>query len=145
MVNDTTIKICIESDLIYLPILRKTVRAICSSVIHDEEIFQDIDLALTEALSNVIDHAYRNEPGYEIQILVTLYPEEVLLQIIDSGLKNPKTDKPSLQLDFDLNKVESIPESGRGLFLIHQLMDKVAYKSEDGKNILTMLKRIKRC
>jgi serine/threonine-protein kinase RsbW len=138
--NDTRIKISIESQLVNLPILRKAIRGLCSFVIQDEQVFQDIDLCLNEALSNVIYHAYRNEPGHEIEIIITLHPKEFVFQIIDLGLKNPQENVPSA-LNPDLNNLDSLQESGRGLFLIHQLMDEVVYKSEKDRNILLLRKR----
>lgn len=140
--EDTTIKINIESRLINLPLLRKTVRGICSCVIEDEKIFQDIDLCLNEALSNVINYAYQNEPGHEIEIVVNLYPKEFVFQIIDKGKQGDSEPTiPEINQNPQVDDIESISESGRGLFLINQLMDEVTYKSEKGKNILIMRKR----
>lgn len=140
--EDITIKIAIESKLGNLPILRKTVRALCSCVIENERVFQDIDLCLNEALTNVIHHAYGNEPGHEIQVMVTLCPEEFVFQIIDIGIKNPHQGAP-LSLEVPPSNLDELPESGRGLFLIHQLMDEVIYKSEKNKNILLLRKRFR--
>lgn len=132
-------KVIFESNLAYLPILRKAIRGICSSVIEDnEECLQDIDLCLNEALSNVICHAYQNEPGHEIQVCVALYSGEIVIQIIDIGLKNPQTAKP--ELNQEIGDIESLSESGRGMFILHQLMDEVTYSTEGSKNILLMRK-----
>lgn len=137
--NDMSIKVIFESQLAYLPILRKAVRGICSNVIVDNEQFlQDIDLCLNEAIANVICHSYQNEPGHEVQVIIALYPHDVVIQIIDIGLKNPQNNKPK-PLEDTLD-IESLSESGRGLFIMHELMDEVTYKTEEGKNILSLRK-----
>lgn len=139
--SNLSIKVIFESQLTNLPILRKAIRGICSCVIKDkEQLLQDIDLCINEAVSNVICHAYQNEAGHEIQIIVFLYAQEIVFQIIDIGLKNPNTTSPASP-NYDMNRIEDLAESGRGMFIIHQLMDEVLYKSEEGKNFLILRKR----
>lgn len=142
--NDMSIKVVFESKLANLPLLRKAIRGICSSVVtNNEQLLQDIDLCMNEAVSNVIYHSYQNEPGHEIQIVVTLFSKEIVFEIIDIGLKNSKSKiTPPVEPEIDIDDIEAIPESGRGIFIIHQLMDEVIYKSEGGKNILLLRKHL---
>lgn len=137
--NDISIKVSFTSHLSHLPLLRKAIRGICSTVVENEQCLQDIDLCINEAVSNVICHAYQNEPGHEIQVIVTIYSQDIVFQIIDIGLKNAEPINPTLQ-EVDIHYIENLQESGRGLFIIHQLMDEVTYKSEEGKNILILRK-----
>jgi serine/threonine-protein kinase RsbW len=142
--NEMTIKLIFDSQLAYLPFLRKAIRGICSCLIQDEQSLHDIDLCLHEAISNVIYHSYRNEAGHEIQLIVKLGPEELEFQIIDVGLKNFQADMDTQkQIEFDPNDINSLPETGRRLFIIQQLMDKVSYTSFDKKNVLTLYKHVK--
>lgn len=138
--NNCKIKIVIESKLTNLPLLRKTIRGICSGVVENEQVVQDIELCMNEALSNVIYHAYRSEPGHEIQIIVTLSENEIVFQIIDNGLKNPMHHL--VLQEKNLNTLDPLSESGRGLLIINQLMNEVVYKSEQDRNILLMRKSL---
>lgn len=136
--NEMSVKVIFESKLAYLPLLRKAVRGICTGILAgNENYLEDIDLCLNEAISNVICHAYQNEPGHEIQLIIALYPHDIVFQIIDIGLKNSNTEEPQPE---NIQEIQSLSESGRGLFLIHQLMDEVVYKTEEGKNILVLRK-----
>lgn len=137
--DDYKIKVIIESKLTNLPLLRKTIRGICSCVVQDERIFQDIELCINEALSNVISHAYHYEPGHEIQIVTTLSKDEITFQIIDFGQKDNKANLNQTDKNFDT--MDPFAESGRGLLIIKQLMNEVAYESQKDKNILVMRKR----
>ncbi|MDP1881110.1 MAG: ATP-binding protein, partial [Parachlamydiaceae bacterium] len=141
------IKIIIESNLFNLPLLRKTIRGVCSTVVKDEKIFEDIELSLNEALTNVIYYAYQNEPDHEIQITVNLNDNEVVFQIIDEGVLNTKSSFDPLKVNAKKNldnfNIEEIAESGRGLFLIHQLMDEVHFSTVNNKNCLVLKKRFK--
>lgn len=131
--DECEIKVSIESKLSNLPLVRKTIRGICSSVVQSEDIFQDIELAMNEALSNVISHAYRNEPGHEIEIIVKLYPHEIAIEIIDFGKSAEAALKPQKNLD-------PLAETGRGLSLMYKLMNEVVYNREKNKNVLVLRK-----
>lgn len=139
MIDSTKIKIVIDSKLSHLPLVRKAIRGVCSTIVQDEKIFQDIDLALTEALSNIIYHAYKNKPDHEIQIVIVLSSEEVIFHILDLGLKNLHIHN-STSIDGDFTNIDAIPEFGRGIFLMHKLMDEVTYTRKEGKNILSLRK-----
>lgn len=142
--NEMTFKLIFDSQVAYLPFLRKAIRGISSCLIQDEQTLYDIDLCLHEAINNVIYHSYHNEPGHEIQLIVRVRPEELEFQIIDVGLKNFHADIDARkQMEFDPTDINTLPETGRGLFIIHQLMDKVSYTSLDKKNILTLCKHLK--
>ncbi len=45
-------------------------------------------------------------------------------------------------LDVNPDDIDSIPEGGRGLAIINEVMDRVEYKSGQGKNCMIMEKRI---
>ena len=45
-------------------------------------------------------------------------------------------------LEFDPEDLRSIPEGGMGLVIIKEIMDSTGYKTEDGKNHLTMTKKL---
>ena len=47
------------------------------------------------------------------------------------------------KLDHEKPDQFSIPENGRGLALMLEMMDQVKYSSKDGKNTLTLIKKIK--
>lgn len=135
-----TIKITIESKLSHLPILRKAIEGICSSIVTKTQILEDINLSLNEAMANIITHAYKNEAGNEIQITVNLSSNEIEFNIVDSGKENRQ--KNTRLPDADLDSTDTISESGRGLYLIHKLMDEVIYKRENNKNVLLLRKKI---
>lgn len=43
-------------------------------------------------------------------------------------------------LDFDPNDISTIPDNGRGLYIIQSVMDELSYDSYPDKNVLTMKK-----
>lgn len=140
--NDISIKIIVESKLENLPILRKAVRGVCSCVVTtQEDVLQDIDLCLNEAVSNVICHGYQNEPRHEIQVIVILHSNEIQIKIIDEGLPNIQANQRHKVEE--IHNIASLSESGRGLYIIQELMDEITYETREGKNTLHMRKHFK--
>lgn len=86
----------------------------------DEEAISAIELALAEALANVIKHAYQGDENQEIRLGLRIDDEKLTLTIRDFGRK------------FDLETytppdLDDPAEGGYGVYLIHQLMDEVIY------------------
>lgn len=91
------------------------------------------ELAVSEAFTNSVRHAKPSQTESEVTIHVRYEKNTLSVCIIDANPPfNPVTQAP------DIN---SYPEGGYGLFLIHQLMDTVSYARENGTNILTMAKQ----
>jgi hypothetical protein len=81
-----------------------------------------VQLAMTEAVSNIIRHAYADYVG-GIHGLIALYPDRLEIDLFDVGtayeLQSPAPP------DFD---PANPPEGGYGLNIIRQVMDDVAYQ-----------------
>lgn len=102
-----------------------------------KQIFE-IDLAVDEACSNIIDHAYNDVS--QGQINIHLDHTEVAMKIVlqDKGLAFDLSSVPKPDLDGPL---EERRERGLGVYLIHQLMDQVIYEpSLRNGNRLTLIK-----
>ena len=104
-----------------------------------------IRLALTEALNNVIEHAYEEEPGNDIHVLQTLDANQLTIVIRDAGKPTPEGALVPRELpEYDMDDPESFPEGGWGLYLIQSHMDQVDYVRQGNENVLTLMKTISR-
>jgi serine/threonine-protein kinase RsbW len=117
-----------------------------SALVHDfllksdteQHICNAIDICLTEALNNVIKHAYKGELNHPIEINVVKDSKLLEVQIIDKG-----SSRDSLEikdLDFDPEDINNLPEGGMGLYIMKQLMDELDYYSLNGRNFFTLRK-----
>ena len=97
------------------------------------EVFQ-LNLALEEAVVNVMNYAYEGE-GL-IKLSVTSDGQEVVFILEDEGKEfDPtKVDDPDITLSVEERQI-----GGLGIFLVQQFMESVVYCRKDGKNILTMI------
>lgn len=108
-----------------------------------EELNMPINLALEEAVSNVMLYAY---PNTKSGIVIVEFArctdddgEHILFTISDSGIPFDPTQQE--EADISLS-AEDRAIGGLGIHLVRQLMDKLVYRREDEKNVLTLIKKI---
>jgi anti-sigma regulatory factor (Ser/Thr protein kinase) len=94
-----------------------------------------VELALEEALANAIRHGCCNDPGKQLQCCVTIDNRgEVVIVVRDPGTGFDPGDVPD-----PLAPENVLKPSGRGVYLINQLMDEVSFA--DGGREVQMRKR----
>ncbi|MGB5531318.1 MAG: ATP-binding protein [Ignavibacteriaceae bacterium] len=91
---------------------------------------EDIMLAVDEACTNIIKHAYKSSPEGEIIINIEYNKEKFTITIIDYGksFEPESVPLPDLQKYYREHKV-----GGLGIYLMKSLMDDVKYTSIPGK------------
>lgn len=95
------------------------------------------ELALQELLTNLVEHAYEDNPSGQITVTFTYQPDQIHITTKDSG--NPAT--------VDLNVVAmpepgELAEGGYGLAIIQSVMDKVEHTYENGQNHWQLIKKL---
>ncbi|RPH35627.1 ATP-binding protein [bacterium] len=95
-----------------------------NKAIHLDEIqFHKLMVSLTEAVNNAIVHGNRSDPTKKVMLKCEHLPGWLLLIIEDEG-KGFKVD----HVANPLKKRNLLKESGRGIFLMRTLMDKVEFE-----------------
>jgi serine/threonine-protein kinase RsbW len=107
----------------------------------DEEASYHFELCAVEAVTNSIRHAYHNQPGQPVRTQIVVETERIELRVADRGSPIPEERRASPHLVVDPANLDSIQEGGRGIFLMHELMDEVSFLLEDGWNIVVLAKR----
>jgi sigma-B regulation protein RsbU (phosphoserine phosphatase) len=98
-----------------------------------------LNLALEEAVTNVIMYAYPQGQEGQVDLQAVRRPDALEFTLTDSGKPFDPTAAP--EADTTLG-VQERPIGGLGIFLVRKIMDTVAYRRSNGKNILTMIKHI---
>jgi anti-sigma regulatory factor (Ser/Thr protein kinase) len=98
-----------------------------------------VDLALEEILSNIIFHGYNGQDDLPITVEATLLPDELMLRVEDAAppFDPLKVAAPDLTIPLEDRKV-----GGLGIHLTRKMMDSLEYTRRDGRNVLTMRKRL---
>lgn len=102
-----------------------------------------VNLAVEEALTNIIMYAYPKETKGDIEVSATYEKQTALLkiEIKDKGKEfNPlqKEAKP-----VEVTSPQEVSPGGLGIFLIKEIMNTVEYSRISSQNILTMSKKVK--
>ncbi len=101
-----------------------------------------IILAVDEAVSNIIEHAYGNHTSGTIEIEVETTEEIYRICIRDQG----KSFQPPARAEVDIQEhIRQGNKRGLGIFLMRRVMDEVNYRFRDGiQNELILVKYIKK-
>lgn len=118
-VPNLDLSVSLPRESVSVPVVRRlAAQALRAFGVHDDDV-DDVQLAITEACANVIDHAGETDT-YEVKI--ELATDRCTLTIVDQGS------------GFDANGVPDRPdddaEMGRGLALMRALVDNVAFRNE---------------
>ncbi|MFH0967002.1 MAG: ATP-binding protein [Methanobacteriota archaeon] len=97
-----------------------------------------IQLAVEEAVTNVVMHGYDGEPG-NISIWCKTSQNRVIITITDTGSPFDPTTIPPANIIADLDNRNI---GGLGVHLIRSVMDEVTYSRDGGKNQLTLVKKL---
>jgi PAS domain S-box-containing protein len=127
----------IRSDLRDLSRARAFVRDFCGSVperlLYEDEV-AGLELAVNEAASNIMKHAYHGRTDRPIQLEADAFPDRVSIRLHHLGDSFDPTSVSPPALD-------GSRESGFGLYLITKSVDDVRYSlDERGRNCVTLVK-----
>jgi serine/threonine-protein kinase RsbW len=102
--------------------------------VHLDEIqMHKLMVSLTEAVNNAIVHGNKSDPAKRVSIKCEVLPGWLLFEVLDEGpgFKPERVKNP-------LSKRNLLRESGRGIFLMRTLMDKVEFDAT-GEGMLVRL------
>ncbi len=127
----------IRSDLVDLARARAFVRDFCRSVpagLLGEDDVADLELAVNEAASNIMKHAYHGRTDQRIELEADAFPDRVSIQLHHLGDSfDPASVSPPA--------LDGSRESGFGVYLIARSVDDVRYsRDERGRNRVALIK-----
>ena len=103
------------------------------------ELVMNINLALEEAIANVIMYAYPSEKPRDIILKASSNGQQLIFLLTDKGISFDPTQVDDADISLSL---EERPIGGLGIFLIRQIMNEVSYQRIDNMNQLIMKKNI---
>jgi anti-sigma regulatory factor (Ser/Thr protein kinase) len=103
------------------------------------DIVFNLNLVLEEAVVNVINYAYPKEEHQYIYLSATMKDESIVLVLTDTGKEFDPTAAPEADITLSADERQI---GGLGIFLIRQIMNEVKYERIEGKNVLTLEKKL---
>ena len=132
--------ITLPNDVHQLPQLADFVDGVCEDMGFDASTTMQMNLAIEEAVVNVMNYAY--PPGTKGDVQIEAQANDVRLKFVICDRGTPFDPTAKEVVDTTLS-VEERPIGGLGIHLVRQLMDSINYERLDGQNILTLRKNLK--
>jgi anti-sigma regulatory factor (Ser/Thr protein kinase) len=135
-VNDESLELSLANELREIAGVAAKIDEFCAS--HDlGHVAYAVNLAIDEILTNTISYGYEDDERHRIEILVRVEAEALVVVIVDDSMPFDLALAPERDLEASL---EDTALGGLGLFLVHQMMDSVEYRREEGCNVVTLIK-----
>ena len=105
----------------------KDVRVFCREVFEklhiQEDLKEELVLAIAEAAQNIVKHAYSGQPtGDTMRVEITFKDNELKIDLYDKG-------KPVIPENIKPRQIDDVKPGGLGTFFIGQIMDEVIFKT----------------
>jgi sigma-B regulation protein RsbU (phosphoserine phosphatase) len=123
-----------------VPQMMASIEDICAEEGIDEMTLLGINLALEEAVVNVVNYAYPEGTVGDIEMEVNADAKAITFILRDHG--KPFDPTAAKEVDITLS-AEERQIGGLGIHLIRNYMDEVKYDYCDGQNVLTLVKNKK--
>jgi serine/threonine-protein kinase RsbW len=133
------LSLTIPADIRKLPTLLEGISSLMQRHGFSDEEILDAELAVDEAVTNVIEHGYRGEGG-SIDLIVSVSSDEVEIRLEDTAPPFDPTHSAPAITEGDLDERQA---GGLGVHLIREVMDALSYERISGKNVLIM-KRLRK-
>lgn len=138
----TFIALSFDSDMNRVPLIGVVIHSVCNSYGMIDKESAMVELALVEAINNVIEHAYNMQNNQCVKVELNLLIDSIVFKVFDEGANLSSIEMMAL---FEQNHdalPNDLPIGGWGLGLIYNIMDEVTYDSKNGTNCMTLVKKI---
>jgi sigma-B regulation protein RsbU (phosphoserine phosphatase) len=132
--------ILLSNNIQEVRVLAIFIEGICEDMCISDTMTSGINLALEEAVVNVMNYAYPEGMQGDILLEVTGNEQELKFVLKDSGV--PFDPTAYKEVDAMLY-AESQTIGGLGIHLMRHYTDGMSYERTDGHNVLTMIKKLK--
>ncbi len=127
----------IPSSTRYLEDVRQFVVTLAQQADFPEDTVEKFKIAVDEACTNIIEHAYGGQENHEVDIAIIVEKDRFTVRIRDEGapFDQSKYHEPNL-----LEIAKKRQAGGLGVHIIRSLMDRVEYRTRGQVNEIRMTK-----
>jgi serine/threonine-protein kinase RsbW len=119
-----TVRLTIPAKAEYITLVRLALSGLSNLRPFDDETLGDLKLAVTEACSNSVRHAYRDGRAGSVEVIYELHPDRLVVEVCDDGEGFPVEQR--------LPAGGSLTEGGLGIAIIRELADELELGSRAG-------------
>ncbi|MEH7123297.1 anti-sigma B factor RsbW [Bacillus sp. JJ1532] len=130
------IEIKVPAKAEFVNVVRLTLSGIASRMgfLFDE--IEDLKIAVSEACTNAVQHAYKEEEHGEVVVGFGLYENRLEVMVADNGKSfDFLSARQGIGRYQQTDSIEYLREGGLGLYLIESLMDEVRIHDKEGVTV----------
>jgi serine/threonine-protein kinase RsbW len=128
----------VPSETSYLGLVREVTRKMAETAGFDDGTADRLALAVDEAATNVLEHAYGGKADREVEIRLEDRGPEFRVEVVDTGATVDPRSVPHV----DLRRYASEGRTGGlGMHLMEKIMDSVTFRRSGGRNVCRLVKR----
>ncbi|MCF0211384.1 MAG: ATP-binding protein [Bacteroidales bacterium] len=133
-------RLTLANDLGEMPRFYAFVETLCQRCHFPSSLCMEVQLALEEVIVNVMNYAYPNEQGqHSIEVRYERNDNMLEFEVSDDGIAFDPTAYTAVDIDAPL---EDRQVGGLGIHIARNMMDSMAYRREQNRNILTLRKSV---
>ena len=123
--------LALPRDELSVPVVRRVLKTSMQTLGVEGEVISDIELALTEAVTNVLDHAAHGE---EYEVSAGINGDVCVIEVIDrgSGFDSGALGRGDAHVD---------AEEGRGIQIMRALVDRVTFDTAEHNGTVVHLEK----
>ena len=137
--SDERLHLRIANDLAELTRVAESVDDFCANQAIPAACAFKLNIALEELLTNTISYGYADTGRHEIAVDIAREGETLVAEISDDARQYDPLQAPPPDLD---SAIEDRRIGGLGVHLVKTMMDNVTYAYRDGRNHVTLRKKI---
>ena len=135
--DEEALEISLVNDLRELARVAAQIDEFCADRSLGPQVGYAVTLSVDEILTNTITNGYDDDEPHGIEIVVCMEGDSVVVVIVDDSNAFDLSQSPDAGIE---SFIEDRGMEELGLFLVHQMMDKVEYQRLQGCNVVTLTK-----
>jgi serine/threonine-protein kinase RsbW len=116
--GERIVRLTIPAKAEYVMLVRLALSGLARFRPLSDETLGDLKLAVTEACSNSVRHAYRDGSGGSVEVVYEVHPDRLVIEVCDDGEGYAVADGPSAPEPM-------LDEGGLGIAIIRELADEL--------------------
>lgn len=135
-----------DEQQLVVPASHESIGQVCEFVVQvaesaglDDQASFHVQLAVDEACTNIVEHAYGGEGEGDIHVSCCVEDRFFVVRLEDQGAPFDPDDVPPPKLTVNLDELST---GGLGIHFIRKLMDRVVFRFHPGRNELALYKRL---
>ncbi len=138
-VKDFFLKVNFKADTRYLTLINSLTLDFCLLSGFSEEQGKNVSLAVDEAVTNTIKHAYHFDSSKDVEVFLNFDGRKLVIKVYHTGVPL----SPDNLVFPDMKEyLERYKKGGLGILLMIKFMDSVEYGKEKGKHFCKLVKEI---